>query len=505
VPFNFGGPQPETTYPLPADAEARFNYAGSGSWESTRNLRLSARDGFLPWVLVGSAAPRPLVYAHEFAWDKEHDPVWKRLEKIYAWYQAPDHLAATHGKGSVAGRPPQSTHCNNIGPEHRQAMYPALNKWFGLGASLDKEYHGRHKPEELLCSTADAPVHLRPLYELAAALGAERLAAARHRLSKLPAAQRLSQMRHDWEALLGDVAPRSAKVLARKPAKVGTVLVERLVLEVDRDTVVPTLLLLPSGKEGVKLPVVVAFAQEGKRAFLQARAEGIAALLQGGAAVCLPDLRGTGETRPGDGRGRTSAATAISATELMLGQALVGSRLRDLRSVLGYLRGRAELDRQRVVLWGDSLAPANAATQRLDVPLDADKFPRQAEPLGELLALFAALYEPEVKAVYARGGLSSYESLLHSSFCYVPHDAVVPGALTVGDLGDVAALLAPRPVRLEALVDGLNRKAGAAELTNAWEPARSAYHGLTAPLTVTADAASGDKVAAWLLAHLQTK
>src|SRR5262249_45341489 len=60
APFNFGGPQPETTYPLPDDAEASFNYAGGGSWESTRNLWRSARDGFLPWLIVGSAAPRGL-------------------------------------------------------------------------------------------------------------------------------------------------------------------------------------------------------------------------------------------------------------------------------------------------------------------------------------------------------------------------------------------------------------------------------------------------------------
>ena len=56
VPFNFGGPQPETTYPLPTDPEKRFNYVGGGSWESTRNLRLSAHDGFLPWVIVGAVA-----------------------------------------------------------------------------------------------------------------------------------------------------------------------------------------------------------------------------------------------------------------------------------------------------------------------------------------------------------------------------------------------------------------------------------------------------------------
>ncbi|MFQ5927764.1 MAG: acetylxylan esterase, partial [Terriglobia bacterium] len=58
VPFNFGGPQPENRYPLPPDAERSFNYAGSGSWESTRNLRLSVRDGFMPWVIVGAVAPR---------------------------------------------------------------------------------------------------------------------------------------------------------------------------------------------------------------------------------------------------------------------------------------------------------------------------------------------------------------------------------------------------------------------------------------------------------------
>src|SRR5207244_12303362 len=106
APFNFGGPQPETVYPLPEDPESRFNYAGSGSWESTRNLRLSARDGFLPWVIVGSVAPRSLVYGHEFAWDRARDPVWTRLEKIYPLYDASDRLASVHGRCRVARKPP---------------------------------------------------------------------------------------------------------------------------------------------------------------------------------------------------------------------------------------------------------------------------------------------------------------------------------------------------------------------------------------------------------------
>ena len=61
-----------------------------------------------------------------------------------------------------------------------------------------------------------------------------------------------------------------------------------------------------------------------------------------------------------------------------------------------------------------------------------------------------------------RGGLASYRSVLDSPFCFVPFDAIVPGALTVSDLADVAAALAPRPVRIEASVDGWNRLAPAA-------------------------------------------
>src|SRR5258708_6300980 len=119
------------------------------------------------------------------------------------------------------------------------------------------------------------------------------------------------------------------------------------------------------------------------------------------------DLRGTAETQPTDSpRGRSSASTSRSATELTLGQTLLGARLRDLRSVLHYLRARTEFDPRRVTLWGDSFARANPRERNLAVPLDADRLPEQAEPLGGLLALFGALFDDDICAVYARGGLA---------------------------------------------------------------------------------------------------
>jgi dienelactone hydrolase len=500
VPFNFGGAQPETRYPLPADAEKSFNYAGGGSWESTRNLYCSARDGFMPWVIVGAAAPRPLVYAHEFAWDRERDPVWKRLQTIYGWYDRAGNLSSAHGRGRVTGRPPEATHCNNIGAVHRQGIYPAFKRWFDIPAPA-KEVSERHPVKDL--TGLPPKVAMGPVHELAAEVARERGAAARRELAKLKPAARREKLRRDWARLLGVVEPRAgAKVTERGRAKLGGATVERLSLEAEPGLPVPLLLLLPAHKPDVKVPVVLGFAQAGKAEFLKERADDLARLLEGGVAVALPDLRGTGETRPGDGRGRSSPATALASSELMLGRTLLGARLRDLRAVLAYLRGRADLDSSRVALWGESFAPANADGKHLAAPLDTPKPPHQAEPLGGLLALLGGLYEEGVRAAYGRGGLSAYASVLRSPFCYLPYDVVVPGALTAGDLDDVAAALAPRPLRLGDLRDGLNRRVTGKALAEATRRVGEGYKEAGAEKALEVREA-GEAPAAWLLARLK--
>jgi dienelactone hydrolase len=501
APFNFGGPQPD--YAIPADAARDFYYFSVPSWESTRSLRRGAKGGFAPWVIVASVAPRRLLYCHEFAWDRRRDPVWPRLRKVFALYGAGDRLAAAHGKGQLRGKPPDSTHCNNVGPYHRAGMYPALKRWLDFPVP-DKEFLGRRRPAgELACLTPELRKELRPrrVHELAAELGRKRSAAARLRLARLRPGERRRRLRRDWGGLLGDVEPRGApRATPHGKERLGNVTAERLLLEPEPGILVPALLLRP--RAGRRPPVVVAVAQGGKQAFLKRRPEAVAALLAGGAAVCLPDLRGTGETRPAGPRRYNSEATRLSAGEWLLGQTLLGARLRDLRSVLRYLRGRADLDADRLALWGDSFAPVNPAGRRPEVPPDAADQPDQAEPLGGLLALLGALYEDDVRVVYARGGLAGYDSLLQGPFLYVPHDALVPGALTAGDLGDVAAALAPRPLRLEGLVDGLNRPVSAEVLGKTYAEARSAYREAGAEGRLRLEAAGGEAPARWLLTHL---
>src|SRR5262249_22209652 len=107
--------------------------------------------------------------------------------------------------------------------------------------------------------------------------------------------------------------------------------------------------------------------------FLKERADDLARLLEGGVAVALPDLRGTGGTRPGDGRGRNSSATALASSELMLGRTLLGARLRDLRSVLAHRRGRADLDPGRA---------AGRTSTRGGWPCGATRAPRPTRPIA---------------------------------------------------------------------------------------------------------------------------
>jgi dienelactone hydrolase len=502
VPFNFGGPQPESVYPLPDDAEQSFNYVGGGSFESTRNLRLSARDGFLPWVIVGSLAPRMLIYAHEFSWDRDRDPVWKRFETIYDWYDARDRLASTNGWGRVTLSSAEASHCNNIGAPHRKSIHSAFERWFGI-RTPDPEYQERLESRELLClddASDVAQSRLMPVHRLADQLARERLAAQRESRQPLTAADRLARMRAEWETRLGlgqvpvqpkfTLAPSSSETNGRLRELRGWVTSERALT-------VPVIVLLPEKTDAKRVPVVVYVAQEGKAAVLKNRRDEVASLLEQNMAVCLPDLRGCGEMSPDEGRGRNSSATSYSASEQMLGSTALGGKLADLLAVVRWLRTRDELQGDRIGVRGDSFAPVNNADDRLDSPFNVTPMPQQAEPAGALLALLAALFDEKIAAISGSGGLVSQRSVLDHPYVYLPHDAIVPGALTAGDISDIAAVVAPRPVRLDRMVTGVNRLATSDEMASEW-PVERRGPGLTL-------AASSNDWLTWLVGALHEK
>lgn len=473
---NFGGPQPETPYPLPPDAELTFEFAGQGSWESTRNLRRAASDGFLPWLIVASIAPRRVIYYHEFYWDRDYDPVWKRLRKIWQWYEADDDLVGLAGRGFVVGNEPRNTHWL---AESRELLYPTLERWFAI-PNPGREYSRRLPVADLLCVTPEERPRFGSAREVAARLAAEQVAGFQSSLSRLAKLPRREHLQRVWGNLLGPVAATTPRLGGGPPEteQLSNVRVERLHLLTDPGIVVPTLLLTPAGRAApsdVKPPVVVCLTQQGKREFLQRQAAEIARLLREGSAVCLPDVRGTGETRASETRDRRSAATSLAAGQWMLGDSILAGRLRDLRTLLAYLRTRSDVDARRVSLWGESFVEPNPAAANLAASYVDSPRPAQSEPLGGILALLGGLFEDDVQEVTVHGCLATYQSLLDSPFTYVPLDAVIPGAIAAGDLPALAAGLAPRTMRIADAVNGGNQRVEDDALRKSWSATIEAY------------------------------
>ncbi|MFO0866171.1 MAG: hypothetical protein U0744_16235 [Gemmataceae bacterium] len=438
APFNFGGPQPETKFPLPEDAEAAFNYMGGGSWESTRNLIDSGAGGFLPWTICASVAPRGLIHSHEFAWDKDRDPVWKRYEKIWGFYGSPL-LAAAHGKGTLQGKYPESTHCNNIGPEHRAMLYPSLEKWLKL-PSPTPEFSKRMKSDELISMSPELAQKLKPkkLHQV---------------LTTLPVRAKVEPRTFTHE--------RMAPPVKMQTTKSGDVQIAKFETTSEGGTLkTPVVLLTPIGEPKKQWPVVVAFAARGTAAFQQYRPDAIAELLKQGVSVCLADLPTTGDVAGSLGSGRTSGRSSLSASAMMHGDSLAKLRLRALHRVIEDLERIAIFDSRKISigLWADSFAGGNAPEAKVEVPIDSDPTPRIAEPVEATLP-FRNDYPwgKSIAAIYVRGGVVSMRSTLESPFIYMPHDLMEPRFLQGGDIDDRASQLGKLPLRMEMLVDGRNR------------------------------------------------
>jgi cephalosporin-C deacetylase-like acetyl esterase len=451
VPFNFGGWQPESSVLENPDRD--FAWFGEGYWESTRGLAFGARDGFAHFVIVGSVAPRKVIYSHEFAWDAKTDPAWPRLQKIFDFYNAKDSLRVAHGKGSVRGPGgPDNTHCTHIGAVHRKMIYPALKDWFGM--AIPEEYSKRRTSDELLCWTEAAKTELQPhrFHEVVGKLAETRVTEWMMKSDGLKPEAAFLKERDQWSKMLGDITPfANPKQIEGTVEAVPGGTLARFALEMEPGIVVSLLLITPKDAKG-KTPVVVMVSQHGKAAFLTERGDVIEAFLKAGVAVCLPDVRGTGETRAGTSAERGSTRTSVSQTNLILGQPVLGSQLRDLRTVIRWLQARDTIDGKSIAMWGDSFAKTNADDAKFAIPHNIANPNTISEPNGGALAGLAGVYEKDIAVVYTRGQLVTLPfAFFRSPYVYYPHDAIVPGVSATGGW-----LASARALKREAIVDSHN-------------------------------------------------
>ena len=422
IPFNFGGPQPETTYPLPEDARTSFNYLGTGGWETTRNLAKSGRDGFLPWVIVGAVAPRHLIYAHEFNWDEARDPVWSRLQQIYRWYGAEDRLDHTSGFGLLKERRPEASHCNNVGTPHRERVHVRLQDWLGIDKPEEKE---ERRPEtDLLCldgeRTAEADDLPASYPSIVEGIGQSRGIQFRRSLAWQSPEEAEVALREAWRDLLGDCDPIEAPdvLFASRKEEDGKG-VERFALRAG-EVVIPVI-LLDSGQSG---PMTLIVSSEGKSSILRDHTEMVEERLALG-PVCLPDLRGIGEAATDEEQAPQSVRSSRAATALMLGETSIGLRVKDLRTVIRHLRTREGLTAP-IRIANAPFPVEGRETIELDRPL--------VDPGARIQAQLAALVEEDVVWEGETDTSTGYASQVSGWCVQWPLDAIVPHALAYADL-----------------------------------------------------------------------
>ena len=233
-----------------------------------------------------------------------------------------------------------------------------------------------------------------------------------------------------------DPAPRRIEVVDK-----GDYLREKIVLRTGPRAQMPVYLLLPKGAEG-PLPSVVAFhghgygvkdivglwEDGGERDVPDGYHKDFGvALCRAGFAVAAPEISGFGErqtdfSRLRLGQGAPSTCAHMAFLAFHLGTSAVGIRVRDGLRLVDYLESRPEFDTARLGAMGISG--------------------------GGMHTFFSTCIDERIRACVVSGYFSTFrESVLAMGHCPCNY---VPGLSEFGEMHDLAGLIAPRPMLVEA-------------------------------------------------------
>ena len=229
-----------------------------------------------------------------------------------------------------------------------------------------------------------------------------------------------------------------------------------LLLPASADPPYPVVVALHGHTEsGKDLAVGAVDDDEGRRCVEEERRDFARQAVERGFAALAPDLRGFGElsthaeTETSDETG-SKPCVRWQKTAQLVGRSLVGERVWDARRLAAFVERREELDADRLALVGHSG--------------------------GGTTALFAAALDKRFAPVVPCASVCRFEdALVPREHCLCNY---VPGLRRLGEAGDVAGLVAPRPLRVVAGEDDpLFPVAGT---RRAFETLRAAYRGADA-------------------------
>lgn len=200
---------------------------------------------------------------------------------------------------------------------------------------------------------------------------------------------------------------------------------------------IPFYLLLPKDRNG-PYPLVLAVhghGRRGKEVYVgnfendEEREDSLAgerdialqAVAEGYAAIAM-DVRGFWEmARPEEVEVKKNNSCAeLQKHAMMYGRTLIGERVHDMRRLIEYAKTRPEIDTSRIVITGNSG--------------------------GGQVSLFTAALDERISVCVPGSFFSTFQgSLLEQSIWHCMCN-FIPGMLRLGEMYDVAGLIAPRPL-----------------------------------------------------------
>jgi len=426
---------------------------------------------------VGMIAPRPVqigAATRDFFPIEGTRETYSELQGLYQKLGVPERL-----------RMVEFDHHHMYSQPLREATYAWFDRWL-------KGVEGEAREPEIV-TEKDAALQCTLTGQVITSLGGKRV----YDFNRVEAERQLQQLEErrrsaDFGAALAgkirsrlallDLPTPTAKALAK--TTIGDLEIEKLGLETEPGITVPVRVIRKKGLTG-RLPSVVYLRDRSGESDSPAL---FARLAERGYAVASADVRGFGETwaprdvreqeetyfDPRDGR---DADFAYGAS--FLGRPLLGMRVQDAIGVVRYLRGRQDVDPQRVAIVGRGWA--------------------------SLIALYAAAVDPEISAA-VEGIPASYGALAKSELYDQPAFFLLPGVLRDFDLTDVFAAVVPRPLLVVNPQDPVTRKMVQEEAQNALASVRAAYEaaGRAPALEIKVEpfeAHISDVLAEWLQTH----
>jgi pimeloyl-ACP methyl ester carboxylesterase len=367
--------------------------------------------------VLGLVAPRALLVinatrdAFQFSVDQAKLSI-ARARPIFELHKAGDKLRHETFESPHAYNQPM-----------RDVMYGWMTRWLkseGEGKPIPEPQHDLEKAEDLACFTdGRRPKGFLVPPTLAQREGQTILARPENRppdhvedWESTAAAKRT----HLQRVVFGPTPPLPRRnVKPGKTTTAGGIDTTPLLLHPEPNMPVPVLLQRRAGRKEAD-PACILLHLDGKGEALKHPLA--AALLERNWLVAAPDLRATGETRPQNDAIAGAADHNSAEHALWIGRPLLGQWVFDVRCLLDFLGGQANVNRERIAVVG----------------------------LGQagVVALCAAALEPE--SVHAAAALSTPASFLTGQA--YPQGTrmglLPPGIVRAGDIPLLAALVAPR-------------------------------------------------------------